>query len=115
MSVCVVLCIRFTTRVTDAGLSAELWRFDTSTLGWQKVDNTMVNGAAPSGSYYTMTSVSSSLQSIYTMSSVGLDLWIVGGVAGEGDTCTTLRAAAVAALRKGVCLLSLDDSSNCWY
>jgi hypothetical protein len=113
MSVCVVLCIRFMTRVTDAGLSAELWRFDTSTLGWQKVDNTTVNGADPSGSYYTMTSVSSSS---YTMASVGLDLWIVGGLtsSGEGDTCTTPRAAAVATLRKGVCLLSLDVSSNCW-
>ena len=74
------------TCVTDSGVSTELWRFDTSTLGWEQVDNTTTNG--------TFTGVS-----FRTMTSVGLDLWLVGGttVSGEGDVYITRSDVAVPA------------------
>jgi hypothetical protein len=43
--------------------TAELWRFDTSTLGWEKV----VNHVGPRG------------RNSHVMVSVGLDLWLHGG------------------------------------
>jgi hypothetical protein len=59
---------------------AELWRFGTSTRRWEKVKNTAVNGAAPSS------------RTGHVITSVGLDLWIHGGLAdsdsGEGGTCS---------------------------
>jgi hypothetical protein len=61
--------------------STELWRFDTSALRWERVDNTVGNGAAPgpSGRY------------LHVMTSTGLNLWIHGGlnIKGEGDTYTS--------------------------
>jgi hypothetical protein len=47
--------------------SSELWRFTTSTHGWERVNTTAVNEARPSG------------RTGHTMTSVGLDLWIHGG------------------------------------
>ena len=75
------VCVLFMTCVPDEAnemfFSAELWRFDTSTLGWEEVVNTMDNGVGPSGRYD------------HAMTSVGLDLWMYGGyVAGERDTCS---------------------------
>jgi hypothetical protein len=58
----------------------EMWRFSTSTRGWERVNNTAPNGAGPSARYY------------HVMTSVGLDLWVHGGLttdSGEGDTCLT--------------------------
>ena len=83
VTVCVVVCVRLTTCVGHAvaRISDELWRFSTSTLGWERVDSTAANGAGPSGRDY------------HVMSSVGLDLWVHGGMtdsetgSGEGDTC----------------------------
>jgi hypothetical protein len=56
--------------------STELWRFDTSTHGWERVDNTEGNGDGPSARFG------------HVMTSVGEDLWIHGGYtnSGEGDT-----------------------------
>jgi hypothetical protein len=66
------------TGVPDAGSVGDLWRFDTSTRGWDPVDNTVTNGAAPSS------------RSSHVMTSVGLNLWLHGGsgdtYSGEGDT-----------------------------
>jgi hypothetical protein len=60
--------------------STELWRFDTRTRLWDRVDNTVSNGAVPSG------------RKDHVMTSVGLDLWLHGGqgdmYSGEGDTCS---------------------------
>ena len=79
VTVCVVVCVRFMTCVSHAVvLSDELWRFSTSTLGWERVDRTAVNGTGPSGRVF------------HVMSSVGLDLWVHGGYltdSGEGDVC----------------------------
>jgi hypothetical protein len=77
VTVCAVTCVRLMTCVSYAGLSDELWRFSTSTLGWERVDSTAANGAGPSARYG------------HVMSSVGLDLWVHGGstYSGEGDTC----------------------------
>ncbi len=63
-------------------LSDELWRFSTSTLGWERIHNTVVNGAVPSG------------RMDHVMTSVGLDLWVHGGVinSGEGDVYTICEA-----------------------
>jgi hypothetical protein len=66
----------------DAGASAEMWRFSTSTRVWEAVDSTATNGAGPSGRFG------------HVMTSVGLDLWVHGGVeyaagSGEGDGCET--------------------------
>jgi hypothetical protein len=79
-----VVCVRLMTCVPHADLSAELlsaelWRFSTSTLGWERVDSTAANGAGPSG------------RSSHVMTSVGLDLWVHGGRTGlgEGDACAT--------------------------
>jgi hypothetical protein len=59
--------------------SAELWRFDTSTRGWKRVDNTATSGAGPSGRYG------------HVMTFVGMDLWLHGGSinSGEGDACSS--------------------------
>ncbi len=76
---CAVVCVRLMTCVPHADLSAELWRFSTSTLGWERVDSTAANGAGPSA------------RSSHVMTSVGLDLWVHGGYTdlGEGDACET--------------------------
>ena len=65
------------TSVPHADRSDELWRFSTSTHGWERVDSTAANGAGPSA------------RSGHVMTSVGLDLWVHGGSTeiGEGDTC----------------------------
>ncbi len=72
-----VVCVRLMTGVSYAGFSDELWRFSTSTFGWELVDSTVANGPGPSG------------RSHHVMSSVGLDLWVHGGgtSSGEGDGC----------------------------
>jgi hypothetical protein len=59
------------TYVTHAGSSTVLWKFDTSTRRWQRVQN----GAGPGA------------RRSHSMASVGLDLWLHGGVtnSGEGD------------------------------
>jgi hypothetical protein len=77
--VCAVVCVRLMTCVPHAGSSAELWRFSTATLGWERVDSTAANGAGPSARYQ------------HVMTSVGLDLWVHGGRTdlGEGDACAT--------------------------
>jgi hypothetical protein len=78
--VCAVVCVRLMTGVSHAGgLSAELWRFPTSTRGWERVNNTAANGAGPTARYG------------HVMTSVGLDVWLHGGdtEAGEGDACVT--------------------------
>jgi hypothetical protein len=77
---CGVVCIRLMTCVPHAGvLSAELWRFTTSTCVWERADSTAANGAGPSARLY------------HVMTSVGLDLWVHGGHtgSGEGDACAT--------------------------
>ena len=78
VTVCDVVCVRLMTCVSHVVPSDELWRFSTSTLGWERVDRTAVNGTGPSG------------RSFHVMSSVGLDLWVHGGDltdSGEGDVC----------------------------
>jgi hypothetical protein len=79
VTVCVVVCVRHMTSVPDLVLSTELWRFSTSTHGWDRVYSTVVNGAGPSARYG------------HVMTSVGLDLWVHGGFtgSGEGDSCAT--------------------------
>ena len=76
----------------------KFWRFTTSTRVWERVNSTVTNAVA-------------------TMTSVGLDLWVVGcegdsytTASGEGDTYTTRRTTAGVVLRKRVCLVSPDDS-----
>ncbi len=53
--------------------SAELWRFSTSTLVWERGNSTAANGAGPSARYD------------HVMTSVGLDLWVQGGSTGSGE------------------------------
>jgi hypothetical protein len=68
--------------------SAELWRFDTHNRGWESV---VANGAAPSARYQ------------HVMTSVGMDLWLHGGVSsypGEVDTWSS-PAALLLLLRCG--------------
>jgi hypothetical protein len=82
VTVCAVVCVRLMTCVPHAapGPSPELWRFSTSTRVWERANSTAANGAGPSG------------RSNHVMTSVGLDLWVHGGVyyeTGEGDTCAT--------------------------
>jgi hypothetical protein len=59
--------------------STELWRFSTTMRVWERADSTAANGAGPSARLY------------HVMTSVGLDLWIHGGLtdSGEGDSCGT--------------------------
>ncbi len=62
-------------------VSDEVWRFSTSTRGWERVDKIAVNAARPSR------------RQLATMTSVGLDLWLLGGIYddyGEGDSCSSL-------------------------
>ncbi len=79
VTVCAVVCVRTTTCVPHAGRSDELWRFSTSTRSWERVDSTVTNGDSPRG------------RDGHVMTSVGLDLWVHGGIDcnGEGDTCLT--------------------------
>ncbi len=79
VTVSTVVCVRFMTAVRHAVSSDELWRFSTSTRGWERVDSTSANGARPSARYD------------HVMTSVGLDLWVHGGYtnSGEGDECAT--------------------------
>jgi hypothetical protein len=79
VTVCVVVCVRLMTDVPHAGYSSELWRFSTSTRGWERVESTAANGAGPSGRHG------------HVMTSVGLDLWLHGGYtySGEGVECAT--------------------------
>jgi hypothetical protein len=81
VTVCAVVCVRLMTGVPHAGRSAELWRFSTSTRGWERDDSTAANGAGPSA------------RGFHVMTSVGLDLWVHGGwtgsAHGEGDACAT--------------------------
>ncbi len=79
VTVCPVVCVRIMTFVPHADRSAELWRFSTSTRGWERVNSTAANGAGPSARYR------------HVMTSVGLDLWVHGGITGSGsggDVCT---------------------------
>ncbi len=77
VNVCAVVCVRIMTSMPHAGYSAELWRFSTSTRVWERADRTAANGAGPSARYH------------HVMTSVGLDLWVHGGLtsSGEGDRC----------------------------
>ena len=75
-----VVCVRLMTSLPHAGsLSAEMWRFSTSTRVWERADITTANGAGPSTRF------------LHVMTSVGLDLWVHGGYtgSGEGDACAT--------------------------
>ncbi len=76
---CAVVRVRLMTCVPHAGDSAELWRFSTSTLVWERVESTAANGAGPSA------------RCGHVMTSVGLDLWVHGGSTetGECDACAT--------------------------
>jgi N-acetylneuraminic acid mutarotase len=51
----------------------ELWRFSTSTPGWERANSTAVNGGGPSA------------RSGHVMTSVELDLWVHGGNTGSGE------------------------------
>ena len=55
------------TCLTHADYSDEMWRFSTSTRGWERVDSTSSNGAGPSSRFG------------HVMTSVGLELWVHGG------------------------------------
>jgi hypothetical protein len=84
VTVCAVVCVRLMTCVPHAGYfatasSTELWRFSTSSRVWELADSTAANGAGPSAREGDV------------MTSVGLDLWLHGGITGtgEGDTCAT--------------------------
>jgi hypothetical protein len=61
--------------LSRAGFSDELWRLSLATLEWTSM--VVVNGARPSP------------REGHVMTSVGLDLWVHGGLtdSGEGDTC----------------------------
>jgi hypothetical protein len=78
VTVCAVVCVLFMTCVPHAGPSSELWRFSTSTRGWERVHNGAADGTGPSA------------RNRHVMTSVGLDLWVYGGLTetgphGEGD------------------------------
>jgi hypothetical protein len=88
VTVCAVVCacLRLMTGVpadTDS-YSAELWRFSTSTRGWERLDITTANGAGPSGRWSEV------------ITSVGVDLWVHGGRTGEGDSCVRCCCRSVA-------------------
>jgi hypothetical protein len=63
--------------------SNEMWRFDTSKRRWEIVHNGTANGVVPTGNG----------RSNHVMTSVGLDLWMHGGLTavpfGEDDTCSS--------------------------
>ena len=88
MSVCAVVCVSLDVSVSHTGGSNGLWRFSTSTRGWEQVD----------------TPATTRMLSDHTMTSVGLDLWVHGGIkeknSGDGDTCTT-RAVLLLPLHRG--------------
>ncbi len=99
-TVCVVVCVpRMTCVTTHVGRSDELWRFSTSTRGWERVDNISSNVAGPSA------------RSGHVMTSVGLDLWVHGGYTdsgkGDGRMRNTRDTTAAAVLGQRECLLSL--------
>jgi hypothetical protein len=60
------------TYVTHTGNDAELWRFDTHTRRWELVHNTAANGVGPTGRIN------------HVMTSVGVDLWLHGGLTEGG-------------------------------
>ena len=79
-----------------------LWRFDTYKRGWERVDNTAANGAAPSG------------RASHVLISVGLDLWLHGGTgdtySGEGDA---RRCCCCCAEAESVILCTFSDFVSC--
>ncbi len=92
-----MVCVRLMTCVSHAG-SSELWRFSTSTRGWERADSTAANGAGPSARFG------------HVMTSVGLDLWLHGGdtETGEGDTfdsccCCSVARSCIDCVCCGVC------------
>jgi hypothetical protein len=94
-------------RIIPGVYHADLWRFSTSTRGWERVDNTAANGAVPSG------------RASHVMTSVGLDLWLHGGTgdtySGEGDTCsgrTALCSASGSSASESSASASGDGSSS---
>jgi hypothetical protein len=75
---CAVVCVRLMSSVPCAlpiVLCDDLWRFSTSTRVWRRVDDTTTDGTRPSA------------RSFFVMVSVGLDLWVHGGLTqtGEGE------------------------------
>ncbi len=62
----------------QAGFSKDLWRLSLTTLEWTSIE-VSPGGAGPSGRYG------------HVMTSIGLYLWLHGGVtgSGEGATCAT--------------------------
>ncbi len=75
--VCCGVCTDLDVCVSLTDPSDEMWRFSTSTHGWDLVDNS--DGPAPRA------------WSWHVMTAVGLDLWVRGGVqnGGEGDVYGT--------------------------
>jgi hypothetical protein len=74
------------TCVSHAGSFADMWWFDTSTRGWEQVDNKTANGVVPSARYH------------HVMTSVRLDLWLHGGKTDSGDSdccCCCIETVAV--------------------
>jgi hypothetical protein len=104
VTVCAVVCVRLMTGVPHAVLSAELWRFSTTTRVWERDDITETNGAGPSVRYY------------HVMTSVGLDLWVHGGQTetGEGDVVQhTWRCCCCRAEAESVTLCTFCDCVCC--
>jgi len=85
VTVSVVVCVPRMTCVTHAGSYAEMWRFSTSTRGWERVDNTSANRAGPNARFG------------HVMTSVGLDLWVHGGYT-VTDSCASDACATRAPL-----------------
>ncbi len=103
MSVCLPhvgsVCIAY---VSCLSVPDEFWRFTTSTRVWERVNKTVANGADPS--LEALTNGGGVSSSYNTMTSVGLDLWVVGSwvvgpslgaASGEGDACTTRRSTVM--------------------
>jgi hypothetical protein len=100
LTVCAAVCVRCMTCVSHTGSSSEMWRFCTSTLGWERV----TNGAGPSA------------RSGHVMTSVGLDLWVHGGRtdSGEGDACATrCSCSCCCAEAESVPLCTFSDCVYC--
>jgi hypothetical protein len=81
----------------------EMWWFDTSTRGWELVDNKTANGAAPSARYG------------HVMTSVRLDLWLHGGTtySGDGDSCSTRTVLLLLLLYLGREIVPLVTFHDC--
>ncbi len=76
---CLYLCsvCGFDFCLPRAGVSDDLWRLSLSTLEWTNIE-VVPGGVRPSG------------RENHVMTSVGLDLWVHGGLSvdsGEGDGC----------------------------